>query len=67
MTSSAVVLAATVIKVSFFKFRFYQFIILFRIGGAQTLNLGFGAILNCFSVKTIILNCVIIAVNESGL
>jgi hypothetical protein len=42
MTSSAVVLAATVIKVSFFKFRFYQFITLFRIGVAQTLNLGFG-------------------------
>jgi hypothetical protein len=30
---------------------------------AQKLNLGFGAILNFFSVKTVILNCVI-AVNE---
>ncbi len=31
---------------------------------AQKLNLGFGAILNFFSVKTVILNCVIIAVNK---
>jgi hypothetical protein len=45
MTSSAVVLAATVIKVSFFKVPFLQYITYFESGVAQKLNLGFAAIL----------------------